>query len=1003
MSVISVSLLGPPQIRQDYDPIHFSFSKIEALLYYLLVNGQVSREEMAGLLWADKDNQTAKKNLRNGIYQANKILGQELIVSPNRQYIAINPELDITCDLWDFKENPINYLHLYRGDFLKGFYLKDNDEFERWVDSVRQELKNLYTQVSYRELSRSMDKPRNFDVEANLKRLIAMDEFDEKNYHLLMTYYLEQGLTHKLIDTYYQLVNLLKRELGVSPHADIQALYNQALAKDRTERKIKDFLTSTSFFFGRYQEIQRLEAFLATVQDKGQSSTFLLTGGTGLGKRTLVRQVLANQTSQFQILVTACLYEETNVILGPWYTIIEALGDLLIKENLLGARDWQIKEKNLFLAMKDAKKGEIPLGFAQELLNLLKKASRRKPMVILVEDCHWMDQASLLVLHFLQNHLQKEALAFLLTKHLSTNPNLDQMLNQLSLKKQVQEMELKAFTREESLAFITMRTSNQPPKAQLMEKMVELAQGVPFFLEEFCQSWLVDDSFKPLTPAIKAKLALKWSRLSNEEQEMLGFLACLDEEISLLTLSQLLNCPYDQLLVMTEHLASQALLNLKMTDGMLNLTFRLPLLANYITEILTLSQKRQLHQQIAQGFEGQVQASENNQDNFTRIAHHYHLANQPLLSLSYQLKGLEKRLQFYHELFPLYSRSMAINDQESNQDIEDQFSQLSHKIEELGYQFRSSSDIDRLRLRLDYLRGRAAIRLGNYEQGIQFIHSVITLARQLENQYYLLEGYRQLLYYCIQTENLGEMHYYCQLFLEEAVAANNHEAIGISLRLQGLYYLMNKEVEKARIKLHQSIDYFSLTDKMRSRYAMQIGASLDYLAEIEQIEGNLTKAITYQEEAIALTRDKSAEPSVAIFYISLGISYFLQGDYGQAEKTFIEAKNLLKDWSLPWKEGHLEFYLALTALQKKDPKPAIELIQDKEHRLDRFSNPRDKGLMACLQAYLVHYQAMGKTLALDLTDSFDNYAQRAQHLLNPYRDKHLLEILETLRQKQKRD
>ena len=43
--------------------------------------------------------------------------------------------------------------------------------------------------------------------------------------------------------------------------------------------------------------------------------------------------------------------------------------------------------------------------------------------------------------------------------------------------------------------------------------------------------------------------------------------------------------------------------------------------------------------------------------------------------------------------------------------------------------------------------------------------------------------------------------------------------------------------EQATRHLYRSIDCFSLTNSMQAKYAIQIAASLAYLAEIEQVEG----------------------------------------------------------------------------------------------------------------------------------------------------------------------
>ncbi|MFR1048590.1 MAG: hypothetical protein ACLSFK_01140 [Streptococcus salivarius] len=67
-----------PYVVFNQKDIRFS-SKMEALLYYLAVMGQVNRDEIAGGLGA-KENQVARKNLRM-VYQANKIFEGDIIVS----------------------------------------------------------------------------------------------------------------------------------------------------------------------------------------------------------------------------------------------------------------------------------------------------------------------------------------------------------------------------------------------------------------------------------------------------------------------------------------------------------------------------------------------------------------------------------------------------------------------------------------------------------------------------------------------------------------------------------------------------------------------------------------------------------------------------------------------------------------------------------------------------------------------------------------------------------
>lgn len=58
---IRFQLLGSPHIFLDDKEQFFAFAKANALLYYLVVNGSVSREVAASLLWENKTRKQRKR------------------------------------------------------------------------------------------------------------------------------------------------------------------------------------------------------------------------------------------------------------------------------------------------------------------------------------------------------------------------------------------------------------------------------------------------------------------------------------------------------------------------------------------------------------------------------------------------------------------------------------------------------------------------------------------------------------------------------------------------------------------------------------------------------------------------------------------------------------------------------------------------------------------------------------------------------------------------------
>lgn len=180
MTGIYLKLLGQPKIFKDGEEVFFSYTKINALLYYLFCHKQANREELASLLWPNKSSAASRKNLRNCIYQANKILGLDVIISLNRSILALNPDLPIEGDLDSFTKQPLEALELYQGAFLQDFYLKDSEGFEFWVSKMRASLDKQYSQACYDQLANYHDHKQFQEKEALLLKLIEMDEFEEK-------------------------------------------------------------------------------------------------------------------------------------------------------------------------------------------------------------------------------------------------------------------------------------------------------------------------------------------------------------------------------------------------------------------------------------------------------------------------------------------------------------------------------------------------------------------------------------------------------------------------------------------------------------------------------------------------------------------------------------------------------------------------------------------------------------------------------------------------------
>ena len=974
---LTLKLFGPPKVVFNQKDIRFSFSKMEALFYYLAVMGEVNRDEIAGILWGDKENQVARKNLRNTVYQANKIFEGDVIVSPTRSSLALNPDLSLSLDVQLFERDPISHLDLYQGDFLEGFYVKDDEDFDQWASRKRNAYKQLYIESCYQKIDQEgFGDP---GIESLLHHLVELDEFEEKNYQLLMEYYRIHHQLGKFFETYYKLVDLLDRELSVRPSRAIEELYHSVLEAKRTYKQSNRVNVRELPFFGRKQELSQLEEYLSLVETGKAVGPFLVMGQSGTGKKRLLRQLVLMSNRNFSFVKVESRAGSCQEVGSTWSGLIQAL------EKLSG------DPASSFLG------GESDLVSVREQLQRL---SQEKPLLLLFENAQWIDAVSLEKVKQLEERRNQEKWQLIFTAEDPLPDFFVNFLGGLKVERRLSQLELTNFDPDESRSLLQNQLVQIEPA--LIEQMVEWSEGSPFLLSSYIEEWKEKESLEPLPDIIQAYLAQELGDLSSEEEALLHYLSCFHKPISMSILADLTATDLPALTELLEPLSERAIISIVEEGEDLLIQFRKQLVAMYFYQLLSPARRRLFHQQIAQKLEETLEDSTDLLF-YKEIAYQYKQSQNHLRSLSFELTYLEEILQLEHELFPIYSKGdegLVSDGQNSQLDILAELTRLHHELDELFSRHQRDREYKYLQLRYLYLEGRYFIRSGEYQKGIHDIQKVISYARELKQSDFLLEGYRQIIYYCIQTENISEMAYYTDLALEDAIQANNHEIIAIQLRLKGLYHLMVGDEEQATRHLYRSIDCFSLTNSMQTKYAIQIAASLAYLAEIEQVRGHFQVAVTHLEEVLRLVGDQAVDSVRVVFDIDLGIAYYWKGDLIQARRCFDKAQKILSSVRFPWKEELLEFYQSLIACQQGDQEKVAAYLARKERTMKQSANSRDKGMVHYLLAYLSDQKEKGIELAPALStflkEDKNYYKKVAEQHLNPYRDRQFLKKLKDL-------
>src|SRR6266849_1585165 len=155
--------------------------------------------------------------------------------------------------------------------------------------------------------------------------------------------------------------------------------------------------------FGRTGELEILGRVIANVRS-GQSAVLVVRGEPGIGKTKLLRQLIA-EASGFRVARVAGVESEMEL---PFAGLYQLCAPMLGRLGSLA----EPQRRGLSVAFGRSS-GDSPDRFLVALaaLSLMAETSEKRPMLCVVDDAQWLDQASAQVLGFVGRRLLAESIA----------------------------------------------------------------------------------------------------------------------------------------------------------------------------------------------------------------------------------------------------------------------------------------------------------------------------------------------------------------------------------------------------------------------------------------------------------------------------------------------------------------------------------------------------------------------------------------------------------------
>ncbi len=297
--MLEVRLLGSFQIKCGRKPVEIASRPAQSLFAYLILNAGTAyrREKLAGQLWPDSEEESARDYLRHALWRIRRALQAASAAS----YLKANDltlSFDASLPFWldaaalqdlDSKSSPdqiAEVLNYYAGELLPGFY-------DEWVSLERERLQSVYEQQMVRLLQALERQKRWGDVLQWAEKWIALGQRPEAAYRSLMSAYAAQGDMSKAAAAFECCVKSLT-DFGVEPSEQTRRLYEDlkkrkplAPASPATSAPVPSPQSSASIpvpltsFIGREKELAEIMRLV-----KSQRLVTLLGPG-GVGKTRL--------------------------------------------------------------------------------------------------------------------------------------------------------------------------------------------------------------------------------------------------------------------------------------------------------------------------------------------------------------------------------------------------------------------------------------------------------------------------------------------------------------------------------------------------------------------------------------------------------------------------------------------------------------------------------------------------------------------------------------------
>jgi DNA-binding winged helix-turn-helix (wHTH) protein/tetratricopeptide (TPR) repeat protein len=420
-------------------------------------------------------------------------------------------------------------------------------------------------------------------------------------------------------------------------------------------------------FVGRVRTLARLERALESAF-AGHGRVVLLAGEPGIGKTRTAEEIarIARERGA-QVLLARCFEGEGAPAFWPWVQLLRALGS-----ESFGADAATLGELLPELRAAAPQHAAAPAGeqarfrLFDALSGLLRRRAQQRPLLLVLDDLHWADEASLLALEFLAPELSTAPLLVVATfrdVEVRRDHPLSRALGALARVPDCERIPLRGLEQPEVAALVEAVAGRSPP-ATLARTVHEMTDGNPFFVFELARVLGESDGAAPapsslaLPQSVRDAIGRRLDALSPEANELLRTAAVLGRAFDVALLSRVTGLRPDELLArLGQALDANVLVENDTRVG--RYAFAHALVRQTLYDELSALERVRLHRAVGEALEAAFASSD--EPPLSEIAYHYFQA-APGGSAERALAAAERAAVRAHQLLA-YEESARLYEQ----------------------------------------------------------------------------------------------------------------------------------------------------------------------------------------------------------------------------------------------------------------------------------------------------------------------------------------------------